>query len=190
MDLAEQKRELRKKYLRQRDNLSENEWRQKSRKLVNTVLSNEIYRSAEVIHCFVSMNERKEVNTHPLIEQMFIDNKRVVVPVTDFSNNTLHHVEIYSLEELSVNKWGVPEPDLSNLVDTEELDLVLVPMLAADRKGNRLGYGKGFYDQFLANTNAPAYGLIFEDFIADKLPVEPFDQPLNGLFCEKGLIVT
>lgn len=190
MDPAIRKKELRRKCLRERNALSDDDWLNMSEQIREHVLASEVYYSAEVVHCYISMNERKEVDTHTLIEYMLEDNKRVMVPVTDFTTNILHHVEITSIKDLSPNKWGVLEPDISKKAGADVPDLILVPLLAADRKGNRLGYGKGFYDKFLEKAEAGAYGLIFDQFIQKEVPTEPFDQLLNGLFSEKGLLHT
>jgi 5-formyltetrahydrofolate cyclo-ligase len=190
MDLAEKKKELRRECVAKRQALTLDEWSQKSEEVIKNVIGSKEFEEAQIIHCFVSMNDRMEVNTHPFIQKAIEKGKTVVVPVTNFSTDTLSHSKVISLASLHENKWGVLEPSEIEPISTGELDLILVPLLAADQKGNRLGYGKGFYDQFLSNTDAKAFGLIFEDFILKEIPTESFDQKLNGLFSEKGLIYT
>jgi 5-formyltetrahydrofolate cyclo-ligase len=111
----------------------------------------------------------------------------VVAPVTDFEKNQLSHVKVESVSTLVPNKWGVPEPKNGQKIDVATLDLVLVPLLAIDNKGNRLGYGKGFYDRFLKKTTAQRIGLVFSNFVLDEVPSEPFDEQLDGYFTENGL---
>lgn len=188
--VSEQKSLLRKEMIAKRQSLSQEEWEEKSSLILGHILSSSEFKSARTIHCFISMNDRFEVDTHRLINEMLAVGKEVIVPITDFKSGTLSHSKLESFSDLKPNKWGVLEPDQKKAVKTDEIDLVLVPLLAADKFGNRLGYGKGFYDRFLAETNALAFGLVFSDFILENIPTDSFDKKLNGLISEKGLIYT
>ncbi len=186
MEISEQKSLLRKKLLSKREGLSKEEWALKSQEAIKNLYTSDVFEKARVVHCFISMNERREVNTHKFLKDMLAQHKRVIVPVTDFENVSLRHVELESFEKLEKNKWGVPEP--AGLRETDLVpDLIVVPLLAADKEFNRLGYGKGFYDRFLEKAEAPKAGLLFEEFILNDLPVEPFDQKLDILITEKGV---
>ncbi len=184
--ISEQKSLLRKEIMEKRQSLSLEEWKAKSDQIKKHILDSEEFKSARYIHCFISMNERFEVDTHDLIQQMLGKGKDVIVPITNFSNKTLSHVKINSLKDLEPNKWGVLEPKNKKSVNTESIDLVFVPLLAADTSGNRLGYGKGFYDRFLSKMKALSFGLLFDEFILKNIPTDTFDKKLNGLISEKG----
>lgn len=186
--LDKKKWELRSKVLSDRNSISEVEWQVKSEQISAHFLESDFYKNAGVVHSFVSINDRNEVNTWKLIAKMLEEGKKVVVPVTDFSDTSLLHTEITSMDNLTPNKWGIFEPPVINKVDPQELDVVIIPMAAADKKGNRLGYGKGFYDRFLSNTNALKVGFIFNDFIFDEIPAENFDIKMDVLISERGLI--
>ena len=185
--VSEQKSELRKKMIAQRNALNKAECVQLSKHIQHNFLSSDLYKNAEYIHCFISMNDRNEVDTHPLIDTIISDGKQVVVPVTNFKDISLTHVHLASMHPLKKNKWGVQEPENGKTIPIDKLDIILVPLLAADRKGNRLGYGKGFYDRFLKQCPAKAIGLVFEAFILDEIPVGNKDVPLNGLISELGV---
>ncbi len=186
MSISEQKSALRKELLENRIGISTDVWKEKSDKVIVNLKSLSEYNNAECIHCYVSMDERREVHTHEFIQNALADGKRVIIPVTQFETNTLLHSEIKSLEELELNKWGVLEPKKSKETDLIP-DLILVPLLAADKNFNRLGYGKGFYDRFLNEADAVKAGLLFEDFIIDEVPVENFDEKLDILISEENI---
>ncbi len=188
--ISDQKALLRKALIMQRNALSKEEWESKSQAIGRHILQSKEYKNADVIHCFVSMNERFEVDTHSLINTMLSSGKKVVIPITDFENGVLKHTEIIDFSKLQPNKWGVLEPKEIEPVAIDTIDLILVPLLGADLNGNRLGYGKGFYDRFLKEISAPAFGLIMSDFIIKKIPIDTFDKKLKGLFSEKGIKYT
>ena len=145
-------------------------------------------KKAHTVHCYISMNKRREVDTHAFLRWMIASNKRVVVPITDFGETKLNHVELHSFEELKTNKWGVLEPPQNREVKAESLDIVIVPMVGADLQCNRIGYGKGFYDRFLANVDCPTVGLCFERCIVEQIPTESFDVPLSAVVTEERII--
>ncbi len=184
MSVSDQKSELRARLLKLRKSIDEEDWQIRSETIINELKKIPEFITSDVIHCFVSMNDRKEVNTHSLLDDLISSGKKVVVPVTDFETGELKHSELKSFKDLKKNKWGVPEPD-EILPQTKEIDLILVPLLAADNEFNRLGYGKGFYDRFLKKENAVKVGLLFDDFLLDQIPVENFDEKLDILITEK-----
>lgn len=188
--ISDQKALLRKELIAHRNSLSIIEWQKKSDLIKDSVLKSEEYIKADTIHCFISMNNRFEVNTHSLIEEMLLNGKKVVVPVMSTKNGILHHSKLESLLQLKENEWGVPEPKEVKEFDISSLELILVPLLGADLEGNRIGYGKGYYDRFLSKTDAIAIGILFHEFILDEIPINSFDRKLNGLISEKGLMYT
>lgn len=188
MDIHQQKEELRGQLLKLRKSLSEQEFRDRSRKIVARLQSLPEFTNASTIHCYVSMNDRREVDTHTLIRQMLQTDKEVVVPITQFEDGTLRHVKLDSFDDLRENKWGVLEPEDNQQVPLDELDVVIVPMVAGDMDCNRMGYGKGFYDRFLKDVACPKIGLLFEQNILDQLPVEEFDIALDNIVTEQRVI--
>lgn len=188
MDISEQKAILRNKLLEKRENLSEAERRQASEKIVKRLTQQPEFQQAEIIHCYVSISSRNEVNTLFLIQEMLQGNKRVVAPITNFDSGKLSHIILHSFDDLKPNKWGVLEPEPGTEVDSPALDLIIVPMVGGDPQGNRLGYGKGFYDRFLAEVECPAIGLCFEKCMVKAIPVEKFDICLSRIITEKRVL--
>lgn len=188
MDTYREKKRLRKKLLNRRKAIPEDEYQAASATIIAKVNQLPEFKRAETVHCYVSMNDRGEVDTHKLIRQLFSLGKRVVVPITHFEDGTLSHVILTSFEELKENKWGVLEPSGGEPIAPRELDLVLVPMVGGDERGNRIGYGKGFYDRFLSEVSCPKVGLIFEQNIVERLPVNEFDVALDKIITEVRII--
>lgn len=190
MNISDHKSLLRKKLIAHRESISKKDWEQKSELVKEVVLKSKEFKKANVIHCFLSMNDRFEVETHSLVKSMLLKGKRVIIPVMNMVSGTLEHSELTSFSELELNKWGVLEPKELKPFDTNKVDLILVPLLGADLNGNRLGYGKGYYDRFLEKVTASSFGLVFDEFILEKIPIESFDRKLSGIISEKGLTYT
>jgi len=182
------KKELRKQILEQRSLLSDEYWRQASNDITHKTLNLSELNKASVIHCYISMNDRKEVDTHNLIDTLLDLGKTIVAPVSDFKQRTMRHYRLNSLDEIETNKWGIPEPRQQQEVSIDELEMILVPMAAGDLNKNRIGYGKGFYDRFLKRTDAVKAGLCFAFGIVEKIPVQQYDVPLDMIITEKEII--
>jgi len=125
-----------------------------------------------------------EVATEELHHAAVQSGKRVVYP--RISDRHLEFVAVYELSELHPGAFGVPEPTGDVLVNPESIDLILVPGVAFDQRGFRLGYGKGFYDRFLAASGGRAHrvGFCFDFQLVDALPVEGHDVGMQMLITE------
>lgn len=99
----------------------------------------------KTISIFLPIERFKEIDTWKIIDQ---SNAQFVVPVV--KGDELVHIQLEGREQLEISEWGIPEPVSGREVDPIEFDMVLVPLLACDEEGNRVGYGKGFYDDFLS----------------------------------------
>jgi len=190
--VTEKKEKLRSQYLEIRNKLSKSSYSEKceriylnTRKWVDSLNVNHI-------HCYLSMNERHEVKTDPVIQWLIRNHFTVSVPVVNFDKNRLEHYQISAFGNFETNRWGVREPaPESRLRRTEPalFDVVFVPVVASDRKKNRLGYGKGFYDRFLSETPALKAGLVFDICISEnEIPVENFDVKMDLLISDREII--
>ena len=187
--IREIKQDIREEVLSIRAQMPEETWQQKSDSIIARLKETDFFQKADTVHTYISMNKRREVCTDQLLNYLLESGKKVVVPITNFSNGTLSHTEIDKTSDLETNKWGVSEPRTFNPVDVDELDVVIIPMAAADKSGNRLGYGKGFYDRFLSETKAKKVGLVFDEFLFDEIPVEEFDVKLDVIITEERVIL-
>lgn len=186
--LSSSKKKLRKFFLDSRMKLSDIEVEKKSERIINRVLDSDEFKQAKTVHTYLSIKDKNEVRTFSFITSCFNYKKTVVVPRI-VGDGVMEHIELKSLDDLEVNDWGVPEPNSNVSVSVEEIDLVIVPMVAGDYSKNRLGYGKGFYDRFLDKSKAVKMGLLFDcQLYENKLPVESFDIPLDILITESERI--
>lgn len=149
-----------------------------------------VYQAACVIHCYLPI--RSEVDTTPLISHALAHGKRVVVPVVQPGTGDLAHTWLNSLAEddMQPGIFGTLQPRTLCPVTSAEWDLVLVPLLAFDRGGYRLGYGKGFYDRLLTMSPVPSVGLAFAiQEATEGLPHEGHDIPLEMIVTEHERIM-
>lgn len=103
----------------------------------------------QTISAFLPIKRLNEVNTAPLIQELRTYNE-LCAPVADFSDSSMVHRTINDSSIIEQNDWAIPEPTNGTIVKPEALNVVVVPLLISDRKGYRVGYGKGFYDRFLS----------------------------------------
>jgi 5-formyltetrahydrofolate cyclo-ligase len=182
------KEQVRQKLLAMRKQITENDYQDHSERIVSQVKKLDYFKKAEVIHCYVSINERREVNTHSLIKELLSGPKKVVVPVMQMKEGGLRHIQLNRFSDLKPNRWNVSEPATGKEIAVGQLDLILVPMVGGDNLKNRIGYGGGFYDRFLKKADCPSVGLLFEECLMNRVPVEPFDVPLTKIITQKQII--
>lgn len=193
------KQVLRRHYRQVRDTLDRRA--ERSAAICARVAALPAYLEAHTLHCYLPI--RSEVDTLPLLRDALAQGKRIVVPVVEQGKRTLTHTLLPSLaeRELVVGVFGTLQPRTLCPVDDGMWDMVLVPLLAFDRAGYRLGYGKGFYDRLLALSSAstvssalsvlpvPSVGLAFAAQEAQSLPHEPHDRPLSQIVTEHEVIM-
>jgi len=134
---------------------------------------------------------RNEVKTGELIQRTMKMGKKVTVPATDPENIRLTPSLLLAFpEDLKPGSWGIlePAPDCFRPVKPGEIDIIIVPGVAFDEKGNRIGYGKGFYDRFLNETNAFSIAPVFEMQIRPAFSPGAHDRPVDCLVTEERVI--
>lgn len=139
------------------------------------------------VHLFLSMKKFNEVNTQPIIDYYRRLGKQIIVSKCNFEDDSLTHFYFDDTTQLELNKFGVPEPVNAKEAEVTEVDLVLVPLLISDKNNYRVGYGKGFYDRFLANcrTDVKTIGLNFFEPIDTITDLNRFDVPLDMVLYPK-----
>lgn len=151
---------LRKKYKFVRKNLGEDKRNEYSLKIMNKIIESEAYKNVDTIFAYVSIGD--EVDTYPIIEYSLEAGKRVAVPYCIPNTRLMDFYYINSIEDLSRGSFGVPEPDIKKCNKaTEKNGIILVPGLAFDKYGYRMGYGKGYYDRYLNGFNGTKIGLCY-----------------------------
>ncbi len=185
--IFEKKREIRNGIEKQRQQLPKAWVESRSSIIIEQLKRLPEFQSAQIIHCYVSW--RNEVNTHELIKELLQRGRTVVVPVVEVANRTLLHSRITNFDDLQAGSFGILEPPRDHLVPVKvsELDLIIVPGIAFDLRGYRIGFGGGYYDAFLSQVKATKIGLAFHFQIVEKIPTRPQDEPVDIIISEKGM---
>jgi len=176
-----EKKILRLKYKKLRENLSEESIEEMSLQIANQALKLPIW-NKNYYHIFLSIAAKKEVNTDYLMHILQGKDKSIVVSKAYFLTGEMKHFLLQENTVLKTSEYGIPEPVSGIEISPEMLEVVFVPLLAYDENGNRVGYGKGFYDRFLSkcNLNTIFVGLSFFE-PEPEIFFEATDIPLN--FC-------
>lgn len=180
------KERLRKRVLAMHMGLDRSQAEVNGQAILEKVLGLEAYRRAKLVHTYVSSKEN-EVDTRALIGACLNQGKRVAVPVVMPGTKMLAHALIDGLDQLVVGPWGLAQPDPAAatwLPAAARIDLVVVPGLAFDRRGQRIGWGGGYYDRFLAQIQAVKIGLCYDELVLDCIPGEPHDVPVDMVVAE------
>lgn len=172
MDKTELRREIR---ARKRA-MTEAEIEERSAKLAQLFFASEAYQNAKTIYGYLPYNQ--EVRTVPMLERALKDGKKVAVPKV--YGEEMKFLYLDDLNAVAKGYAGIPEPIADEPVAQDETALVLMPGLAFDPQGHRIGYGGGFYDKFLAaEPNHPTLALCYEFQMLPKLDVEDHDIPVD-----------
>ncbi|MCR4443072.1 MAG: 5-formyltetrahydrofolate cyclo-ligase [Peptococcaceae bacterium] len=181
-----EKKSLRQKMQEMRQSLTALEIETKSRQAASLLLQLSEYRLARTLLAYLPI--RGEVDTIPLIITAWQQQKRVVVP-TCLPGRRLALSELRSLDELAAGTFGIPEPKAEFLrkVPPGQVDLALLPGVAFDLSGGRLGYGGGYYDRFLGSLRpgCPKIGLAYEFQLVSVLPAEEHDLPVDMVVTDR-----
>ncbi|MDT0675243.1 5-formyltetrahydrofolate cyclo-ligase [Autumnicola musiva] len=171
---------LRKKYKELRLELSEEKIEELSLQIANMALQLPIW-DFNFYHLFLSIAEQKEVDTEPLLHILQGKDKNVVLPKTEIQNNQLKNFLLTDTTSIRKNRWNIPEPEGGIEIDTQKIEVVFIPLLAFDKTGHRVGYGKGFYDKFLSGCKKEVVkvGLSFFEAESQIKNVLSSDIPLD-----------
>lgn len=174
------KNDLRIKYKKLRQEFSSEEIEEKSLEIANNLLNLPIW-DYSYFHLFLSISEKKEIDTEPILHILQGKDKNIVVSKTDFENFRLTNYLLTDSTILRKSKYGIPEPVDGIEVPPAKIEVVFVPLLAFDEKGNRIGYGKGFYDKFLSGCTGEVVkiGISFFEAETEFAGVSPHDVPLD-----------
>ena len=190
------KKALRSKYKVLRQSLTEEEIEDKSLAIANQLLRMDAVPSLKLVwnklyyHLFLTIEEQKEINTEYILQILAGKDKEIVISKCDFATLGMTHFLLTDNTKIKKNSYNVPEPVDGLEVPDAKIDVVFVPLLAYDKQGNRVGYGKGFYDNFLSKCKPETIkiGLSFfppEEKIED---VSANDVKLDFCVTPEGII--
>ena len=170
------KKELRKQIREKKRAMTPEEIQSFSQKLKELFLATEQYQKAKTIYGYLPYNQ--EVRTVPILQQALDDGKRIAVPKV--YGDEMKFIYLTDLTQVAEGYSGIPEPVADGPVADDPTALVLMPGLAFDKEGHRIGYGGGFYDKFLTKEpEHPTVALCYGFQISEELPTEEFDVPVD-----------
>lgn len=179
----DEKKILREQIISLRNSLLEEERKKRSLQIVQNIESSEVFKKASSVLFYAPF--RNEVDLLSLAEQ-YLSFKKICFPLV--VEKELIITKVSSLKDLSQGSFGILEPDASlPEISKSDINLVLVPCVGIDIRGNRLGYGGGFYDRFLADYLGEKMGVVYDFQRVDELPVSAGDIPLSSFVSEKGV---
>lgn len=178
------KKTLRKKFISERNNLT-NDYRNSSTNTIFTILEEQdFFKSSEKIFIYVGFGS--EITTETFIKK-WINKKQIFVP--KIKNGKMNLIRLKSWDELAPGHFGVLEPTSSDYYDGE-IDLVITPSIAFDKNGYRLGYGKGYYDRyFTENEYRISVGLSYHKLLQDNVPKEEHDIKVDVIITEEKIFI-
>lgn len=172
MDKASIRRQIREK----KRAMTQEEILLRSEKLGQLLAQSQVYQSAKTIYGYLPYNQ--EVRTVPMLERALQDGKKVAVPKV--YGDTMRFIYLEDMSCVETGYAGIPEPVADEPVAEDKTALVLMPGLAFTKEGDRMGYGGGFYDRFLAEEpNHPTVALCYEFQMLESLPTEEYDIPVD-----------
>ncbi|MBX9853322.1 MAG: 5-formyltetrahydrofolate cyclo-ligase [Cytophagaceae bacterium] len=157
---------LRKEYINKRENLSGSQIENFSSAIAALVFDKINFSKISSVHIFLPIKNKKEIDTWHIINRLRIDFPHIDIVIPKIVSDSVFENYLLTPEtELKESKLGIPEPVRAETYAADKIDLIFVPLLAADKKGHRVGYGKGFYDRFLVQCRRDAIktGLSFFD---------------------------
>jgi len=189
-DLQESKRKVRSEFLELRNKLDRQTAALYSDMIFSRILTMPEYQKAKTVMFYITYGS--EVITDGMILSAIRDSKTVAVPaITNAFDGEMTAVKLSKLEDAYNFVHGVRQPEIDDelVVEKEDIDLFFVPAIAFDLKGNRTGYGKGFFDRWLANVPLEKIaGIAFDFQVTQELPVGEHDLPVGAIVTEKRII--
>jgi len=176
------KEELRKKYLELRKSLAPGELQKVSDAVTLNLFRNFQFEKKKV-SLFLPIERTHEINTYKIWEKATSFDAQVAVPKVNPKSTEMKHLLFESEDQLEISSWGIPEPSKGRVIAAEHFDIILVPLLAIDKRGHRVGYGKGYYDRFLSKCSPRCrfIGLShFDELESSITGITPTDIKLHG----------
>jgi len=138
----------------------------------------------------ITISKELEVDTLPIIEQAWVEGKKVAVPKCHPIDRSMsfHYFTHYNQLETVYNNLQEPIEEETEVAFKNEFDIIIVPGVAYDRRGYRIGFGGGYYDRYLQHFDGVTVSLLLDEQLYEKIPNEPFDQPVQNLILPSGVI--
>jgi 5-formyltetrahydrofolate cyclo-ligase len=174
--------DLRKIYKRKRNTLAKNDIEDYSLAISNQLLTLPIWEYS-IYHIFLAIEEQKEVNTEYILNILSGKDKNILLSKSDFKTGEMTHFLLTDSTPIKKNQYNIPEPVDGIEISNNKIDVVFIPLLAFDKKGNRVGYGKGFYDRFLANCKPKTIKIGLSFFETENDIIDVFESDVRLNYC-------
>ncbi|MDS0528260.1 5-formyltetrahydrofolate cyclo-ligase [Clostridium sp. SHJSY1] len=184
------KKEIRRDIITKRDKINVEDKKEFDKKIKYILKSSSYYKEAKNIFIYIGFGS--EINTAEYICEFLEEGKNIYVPRIDLEKKVMDAVNIHSLKELKENKFGILEPDNNEeVIEKKLLDLIIVPGVAFDLWGGRVGYGGGYYDKYMSDIDETIHklALCYQFQVLKDLPREEHDIKINEIITEEGLVV-
>jgi len=179
------KSEIRKINKAKRNAMDKAEVAEKSTLAQQIFVESELYKNAQQIMLYMPLG--KEIGTEDMMQASFRDGKKVVLPITDGETGEITPYLIDENTEFVIGAFKVREPVGASIADVEKTDVIIVPGIAFDERGARVGFGKGCYDRLLAETKAVKIGYCYEYQVSEAIADEAHDMRMDYILTEKGI---
>ena len=189
--MTKNKKELRLQYKNLRKELTLDDLEEKSLAIANNILNLPIWEKT-YFHVFLPIEEQKELNTEYILHLLSGKDKEIVVSKSNFGSSDseqakqtreMTHFLLTDNTKIKKNEYNIPEPVNGLPVPSQTIDVVFVPLLAFDKAGNRVGYGKGFYDKFLAECKPETIKIGLSFFEAESEIEDVFELDIKLDYC-------
>jgi len=176
------KLELRKKYKQLRKELTKNQIEDFSLEIANQLLKLDIWNKT-FFHIFLTIEEQKEINTDYILNILSGKDKNIIISKSNFEDYSMTHYLLMDNTRIKKNIYNIPEPVDGIEIPSSQLEVVFIPLLAFDKSGNRIGYGKGFYDRFLVNCKPKTLKIGLSFFDVENETFEATENDIKLDYC-------
>ena len=177
------KNKIREELIKKRDKLGVYEVFKKSNDIISKLVSLQEFKKAKKLLCYISFDN--EVYTHGLIKK-YVKEKDIAVPVVRGNELILSYIKEWG--ELTTGAYGILEPKEIRKANLNDIEIAIIPGIAFDNRGYRIGYGKGYFDRLLSKMNALKIALAFDFQILDEVPEEKHDVRMDMIITEKRIL--
>lgn len=176
------KKALRIHYKTLRKQLSENQLEEMSLAVANNVLTLPVWEKT-YFHIFLPIEAHNEVNTEFILHLLSGKDKEIVISKSDFETRNMTHFLLTDNTKIKKNEYNIPEPVDGIEVPAKKIEVVFIPLLAYDKQGNRVGYGKGFYDKFLSECQTGTIKIGLSFFEPEEQITDVFETDVKLDYC-------
>lgn len=182
------KKNLRKSLQEQLSTITKADYEHYSYMIARRLYEETLWKEANTIG--ITVSKIPEVDTFQIIRRAWDEGKKVVIPKCNPKHKTLEFRTLTAFNQLESVYYGLlePKPDMTEEVQPDEIDLLIVPGLAYTNRKFRLGFGGGYYDRFLQSYNGHTLSLAFHMQLVEKIPMEEHDLPVGKIITDQGII--